>query len=326
MDDKAGIINYCRNIGLSEVGVCRCESFHELEKYLNKRKGMKLENEFEEVDIAKRINPNGYMDDAKSIISIAFPYKYKQYEDKEAYFSLYTKGKDYHKVLENYLKNICEFIVQLGGKAIYFVDSNALPERYIACKSGVGFIGKNNMLINKRYGSYVFLGEIITDLIIEPDLPIKNGCGVCEICINACPTKSLNKFINNPNICLSYITQKKNIEDKWFSMFNGRLFGCDTCQILCPYNIEVEYSNIEDFKPLEFMDNIKLHDLLKIDNKTFKEKYKMTSCGWRGKNIIQRNALINLFMKENKEGLQHLEINSPYIKEYFHRLLNFHKL
>ncbi|AJA47425.1 epoxyqueuosine reductase [Clostridium pasteurianum DSM 525 = ATCC 6013] len=326
MDNKTHIINFCKELGISEVGFCRCENFYELERYLNKRKNEGVENEFEEKDINKRINPNYYMEEGKTIISIAFPYSFYLHKDEEMYFSLYTRGKDYHKVVSNYLEKVCEFIIKIGGKAKYFVDSNALPERYIACKSGIGFIGKNNMLINKKYGSYIFLGEIITNLSIEPDEPCKNQCGECERCIKACPTKSINKYFNNPNICLSYITQKKDIEDKWFEKFNGRLFGCDTCQLVCPFNYEVKYSEIDDFKPLEFMNNVNLYELISIDNKIFREKYKITSCGWRGKNIIQRNALINFIMKKNENKMHNLEIVSPYVREYFNRLLNFNKL
>lgn len=326
MSNKSSIIDFCRKLGISEIGFCKCEIFYELESYLNKRKTLKLQNEFEEEDINKRINPNFYMDKGKTIISIVFPYRFNEYKKEDVYFSLYTRGKDYHKVVSSYLEKVGNFIETLGGRSEYFVDSNVLPERYIAYKSGVGFIGKNNMLINEKYGSYVFLGEIITDLSIEPDKSIKSKCGECKRCINACPTKSINSDFNDPNICLSYITQKKHIEDEWFSRFNGRMFGCDTCQIVCPFNCDVEYSSMEDFQPLEFMSKADLSELIYIDNKTFKDKYKLSSCGWRGKNIIQRNALINFMLYDNNRRVDDQKIVSPYINEYLNRLLNFNKL
>ena len=325
MNNKIYIIDFCNKLGISEVGFCKCKVFVELENYFKRRKKLNLQNEFEEDDIYKRINPNFYMEEGKTIISIAFPYRF--YNDKEdIYFSEYTKGKDYHRVASSYLEKICEFIETIGGRAKYFVDSNALPERYIAYKSGVGFIGKNNMLINEKYGSYVFLGEIITDLSIEPDEPVESKCGNCEKCISACPTKSINENYNNPNICMSYITQKKHIDDKWFNKFKGRLFGCDTCQKVCPFNTEAEISSIKEFKPLEFMNKVRIHELINIDNKTFKEKYKITSCGWRGKNIIQRNALINVMLNKYKFNSNNLNITSSYVKDYYNRLLNYNKL
>lgn len=326
MSKKIHIVEFCKELGISEVGFCKCEALLELENYLKQRKILNLQNEFEEDDIYKRINPSFYMEEGKTIISIAFPYRFYGTRKENIYFSEYTRGKDYHKVVSGYLQKICDFIENIGGRAKYFVDSNALPERYIACKSGVGFIGKNNMLINEKYGSYVFLGEIVTDLFIEPDEPIGNKCGKCERCINACPTKSINRDFNNPNICLSYITQKKHIEDKWFDKFKGRLFGCDTCQRVCPFNSEVEYSNIEGFKPLVFMEKINIDELINMDNKIFKEKYKLTSCGWRGKSIIQRNVLINVMVDKDKFNMSNLKIISPYVNEYYNRLLNFNKL
>ena len=113
------------------------------------------------------------MPGGKTIISIAFPYLYDKVYNENASFSKYTLGKDYHIVATQYLKKICKFIEDMGGRAMFFVDSNSLPERYIAQLSGVGFIGKNNALITEKYGSYVFLGEIITDLVVEPDKTIK---------------------------------------------------------------------------------------------------------------------------------------------------------
>ena len=106
------------------------------------------------------------MQEGKTIISIAFPYLHDGVYNSNG-FSLYTRGLDYHRVVKSYLDKICEFIEKIGGKAMSFVDSNTLPERYIAYLSGIGFIGKNNMLITKKYGSFVFLGEIITDLDID---------------------------------------------------------------------------------------------------------------------------------------------------------------
>lgn len=326
MNKKNQIIEFCNGLGLLEVGFCSLQVFHELDPFLRERRESGLQNEFEEDNIEKRINPKLYMEEGKTIISVAFPYLFHKPNKEEIYFSTYTKGKDYHKVIGKYLDEVCKFVNELGGNSKYFVDSNALPERYIAVKSGIGFIGKNNMLINKRYGSYVFLGEIITDLDLQPDNVVKTKCGKCEKCLNACPTKSISKTKCNPNICLSYITQKKNIEDQWFEKFNGRMFGCDTCQKVCPFNEESEFSNLEEFKPFEFMDKLNLDELLNLDKAVFKEKYSLTSSGWRGKNILQRNALINAFMSDKYINKEEFHINSTYVKEYYHRLLKYNKL
>lgn len=326
MNKKTLIKDYCKSLGLDCIGFMECKKFYELESYYIERKKRGLFNEFEEQDIEKRINPLFYMKEGKTIISIAFPYIYDLKFNNRIYFSKYTLGKDYHSVVENYLKKIIEYIEKLGGKAMHFVDSNALPERYIARKSGVGFIGKNNMLITKKYGSYVFLGEIIVDLELEADKPQENLCKECDICLKSCPTGAIKQNLKDSSLCLSYITQKKEIEDFWFEKFNGRIFGCDTCQRVCPFNKHVKMSQIEGFKPFDFMESLDIEDLANITNKDFKEKYRNTSCGWRGKNILQRNALINMFNMNIIEDFNEDNIKSPYIKNYYDRLFKFFKL
>lgn len=323
MNYKITILDYCKSLGLDTVGFSRCRKFNELKLYFEDRKKRGLENEFEENDIEKRINPFLYMEDGKTIISIAFPYLFDFNFAEGIHFSKYTKGRDYHIVVSEYLKKICGFIERLGGEAIYFVDSNALPERYIATQCGVGFVGKNNTIITEKYGSYVFLGEIITNLYMQEDKPLKSRCGECDICQKVCPTGAIMGN-NIPNKCLSYITQKKDIEDEWFSKLQGRIFGCDTCQRTCPYNKEVSFSSIEEFKPYDFMEKADLEELINIDKKSFKEKYSETSCGWRGKNILQRNAIINAITLN--KNIKPKEINSPYVKNYYDRLLQFYKL
>lgn len=326
MDYKSEIINYCNSLGLDAVGVTECRRFDELEKYFTVRKLKGYENEFEEQDIEKRINPNIYMEEGKAIISIAFPYVYNLDYGKDIYFSKYTLGNDYHTVVSAYLQKICGFIESLGGMAKYFVDSNTLPERYIASLAGVGFRGKNNMIITEKYGSYVFLGEIITNLDLQKDNGIECKCGDCNLCLKACPTSSIRKDSCNSNVCLSYITQKKDIDDVWINKLKGRIFGCDACQDVCPYNKKISFSNIKEFTPYNFMENINVNELIRLDNKTFKEKYKLTSCGWRGKNILTRNALINAMSLGMILDIDEKDFSSPYIRQYYSRLLSIYKL
>lgn len=328
MDIREQIVKYCNELGLDLVGFTPCREFSELREFYKYRKDNGLENEFEEIDIEKRINPNHYMNEGKTIISIAFPYLY-DINYKNNGFSLYTRGLDYHIVVKEYLQKICLFIEKLGGKAMAFVDSNTLPERYIAYLSGIGFIGKNNMLITKKYGSFVFLGEIITDLNIHTDdiKQLKNTpCNECNRCYLACPTNSINDTKKNCNICMSYITQKKDISDEFIKLMKGRIFGCDTCQTSCPCNKEIQYSTIKEFLPLDFMKNdIKTEDILILNNKMFKETFKITSCGWRGKNVLMRNSLIKRYFIEERE-IDKYVFESPYMQSYKNRLLNLNKL
>lgn len=322
---KEKIEAFCNSLGLDTIGFTKCRKFQELKEFYAYRKENNLENEFEEDDIEKRINPNVYLEEGETIISIAFPY-YNNDDFNNNGFSIYTKRYDYHKVVKKYLNEICEYIESLGGKAVGFVDSNSLPERYIAYLCNVGFIGKNNMIITKKHGSYVFLGEIITDLKIESEMKrtfnmIANykECGECSICIGECPTKSINKAKVNPNICLSYMTQKKELSDKEIKLLKerGNIFGCDFCQLKCPYNEDLEGKALKEFEILEYM-NEEPYTYANMDNKYFKEKISKTSCGWRGKNVIRRNAIIN--MKKRGISIEQFKGESEYINKYIDRL------
>lgn len=328
MDIREQIVKYCNKLGLDLVGFTPCREFSELREFYNYRKKNGLENEFEESDIEKRINPNHYMEKGKTIISIAFPYLY-DINYKSNGFSVYTRGLDYHRIVKSYLDKICLFLENLGGNSISFVDSDTLPERYIAYLSGIGFIGKNNMIITKKYGSFVFLGEIITDLDIytEDIIPLENTiCTGCDKCYIACPTNSINDTKKNCNICMSYITQKKDIDDEFLHLMKGRIFGCDTCQNSCPCNKNIAYSSIKEFKPLEFMlDDINTEDIVSLNNKNFKETFKVTSCGWRGKNVLMRNSLIKMYLVEGK-SIDEYTFESPYMKVYKNRLLMLNKV
>jgi epoxyqueuosine reductase len=329
IDCKDSIKEYSGSLGLELVGFSKCRTYSELVPYLKKRQDRLVQNEFEDNDINRRVNPLLNMENGKTIVSIAFPYFHGEDscpQEGQGYFSKYTLGMDYHAAVSNYLKMICSHIEALGGKAAYFVDSNSLPERYIASLSGIGFIGKNNMLITRKYGSYVFLGEIITDLEMEEDAPAESCCGSCSRCIDACPTGSLKQ--DNPNICLSYITQKRVLEDTWLTRLEGRLFGCDTCQDACPFNEGAEKSALECFRPLEFMCSPDIRGLVFMSNALFREKYKRTSCGWRGKAILQRNALISLFLHDSDAGnrIKEDDLASPKLKDIYNRLLRIYKL
>lgn len=327
---RENIIKYCNFLEIDTLGFIKCRKFTELKEFLYERQKQGVENEFEESDIEKRINPFGYMSEGKTIISIAFPYLHNvDYYDNG--FSVYTRGGDYHKVVKSYLNKICEYIEINGGRAIPLVDNNFLPERYIAYLAGVGFIGKNNLIITKKYGSYVFLGEIITDLEIDckderdfSEISDFIECSKCELCYKSCPSKAINPYRKNTNICISYLTQKKNLDDKQIKLLKGRIFGCDSCQTSCPYNKNISYSNINELYPFEFMNKENAIELANLNNREFKETFSNTSCGWRGKNVLKRNALIKI--KNDNGDISEIKSDSPYLKDYANRLLNSNKI
>lgn len=335
MGVKEDILKYCLSLGINSVGFIKCRKFNELEKFYEERKLKNLENEFEEKEIDLRINADKWFEGGKTIISIAFPYLYLE-EDESCEskngFSLYTRGMDYHFVVNKYLNEICRIIESHGGNAKGFVDSNTLPERYLAYLSGVGFIGKNNLIITEKHGSYVFLGEVITDLEIYEDdkrsfdeIDLFKECSECDICYKECPTKAINPKMKNCNICLSYITQKKELKDWEIKKLDGRIFGCDSCQVKCPYNFKAENSIIEEFKAMEFMNDSNEDFIINMNNSEFKESFKKTSCGWRGKNVLKRNAMIRkaVFFKDGR--VKNIKFESPYLEEYKKRIIDEEK-
>lgn len=323
---KQKIKEFCKSLGLDTVGFIPCREFDELRAFYKTRQERGLQNEFEEKEIEKRINPRHYMEEGKTILSIAFPYYHVDESTHiENGFSIYTKRLDYHRVVKKYLNEIGKYIESLGGRAVALVDSNTLPERYIAYLAGVGFIGKNNMIITKKYGSYVFLGEIITDLEIPCEdtrnfhqIAEYSECGTCHKCFEQCPTKSIHANRRNPNICLSYITQKKEISNQEIKLLKGNVFGCDFCQLKCPYNEKIEQNVLKEFETLAYM-NEDIVTYATMDNKYFKEKISHTSCGWRGKNVIKRNAIISMY--NNQLDISHLKGESNYINDYISRLI-----
>lgn len=248
---------------------------------------------FEKGEIYERVDPKLIYPFGETIISIAFPYFYSKIDTEKIYFSKYCQSIDYHIIVKKYLNEICSFLKEnFSCEAVGVVDSNELLERYIANLAGVGFIGKNNMLITEQYGSYVFLGEIITSLKIEEDSRLESQCGQCSKCIKACPTKALND--NDSSICLSYLTQSKVVYEKWYGFFKNRLWGCDTCQDVCPFNEDIPKGVLPEFKPLEHLSTAEIDEISNMSNRVFREKYKIAACGFRGKKYLQRNLNINL--------------------------------
>lgn len=320
---KEDIILKLQSMGLSAHGFMKVKTLTDSLDYFSERKSLGLTTTFEENDLERKIDLNYEMENAKTIISVAFPYFYDAYIHKEGYFSLYTLGKDYHVVVKDHLEKIAEIIRSHGYEARVFADNNSLPERYIAHVAGIGEIGRNHMVITREYGSYVFLGEILTDLELETEERDWRAildhaiCGDCMRCVKACPTQILGSELYDTKRCMSYITQSKEVSDEDLLLFKGRLFGCDTCQRACPLNQGVKTSPLKEFLPREYMKYPDLLEILSLSNEEFR-KYKETSSGWRGKKLLQRNAMIELMRRGRKPDVA--LVNTDYLKTYYNRL------
>jgi len=204
-----------------------------------------------------RLNPQLLLKDARSVIVTGLNY-YRSYtpaEDKPV-FSIYALGKDYHKVVKDRLYKLLDYIRNEipGTNGRVFVDSAPVLERAWGAEAGLGWTGKNSLLINSKTGSFFFIGILIIDKVLEYDKPIVNDyCGTCRKCIDACPTGAIlaNRTID-ANKCLSYLTieNEKDIPVEFAEKAGRRVFGCDKCQEVCPWNNKAKETNIKEFEPL----------------------------------------------------------------------------
>ena len=197
-----------------------------------------MENHFD-----KRLDPTLLVDGAKSVVSLALNYFPEKVQIDDSYkLSKYAYGEDYHFIIKSKLKELMQFIHQeigeVGGRV--FVDSAPVLDRAWAKKSGLGWIGKNTNLINKEAGSFFFLAELIIDLELEADGPVKDYCGTCTACIDECPTDAIPEpYVVDGSKCISYLTieLKDEIIPKEFQgKMESWMFGCDICQDVCPWN------------------------------------------------------------------------------------------
>jgi len=264
--------------GISKAGFLE-EEAPRLENWLNQN--MHGEMHYMENHFDKRLDPTKLVEGSKSVISLLFNYYPEEKQKDDTYkVSKYAYGEDYHFVIKHKLKDIVHFINDNIGEidARVFVDSAPVLDRAWANKSGLGWIGKNGMLINKKQGSFFFLAEIILDLELTYDNPITDHCGTCTACVDACPTEALlpNKVVDGSK-CISYFTIElkdeilpKEVKGK----FNDWMFGCDICQDVCPWNRFSLTHNEPRFKPNEKLLNFSKSEWNEITEEVFQEVFK----------------------------------------------------
>jgi epoxyqueuosine reductase len=176
------------------------------------------------------------------------------------------------------------------------VDTGELSDRAVAERAGIGWSGKNCSIITPEFGSYVYLGEMITNVPFPPDLPMEDRCGSCRKCLDVCPTGALVQGGQlDSSKCIAFLTQTKDfLADEYRTKIGNRIYGCDTCQTVCPVNKGKDFHFHEEMEPDPEIAKPKLKPLLTISNRDFKEKYGHISGSWRGKKPIQRNAILAL--------------------------------
>lgn len=233
-----------KRLGFDFCGISKAEFLEDeaprLEKWLNSNMHGKME--YMENYFDKRLNPTLLVEGAKSVVSLLYNYYPEQTQNPEApKISKYAYGLDYHDIIKEKLKEFLNTLKEKIGDVIgrAFVDSAPVLDKAWAKRSGLGWIGKNANLLNKEQGSFFFIAELIIDLDLEYDGPIKDYCGTCTKCIEACPTEAIvAPYIVDGSKCISYLTieLKENIPVEFKSKMGNWVFGCDVCQDVCPWN------------------------------------------------------------------------------------------
>lgn len=233
------------DLGFSYCGISKADFLSDEAKRLDTwlKRGYQGKMDYLERHFDKRLDPRKLVPGAQSVISLLYNYAPKKDEtDKSPYkIARYAYGRDYHFVIKDKLVQFMDRMkVSIGNvEGRVFVDSAPVHERAWAAKSGLGWIGKNTLLINKDAGSYFFLAELILDLKLESDGPIKDYCGTCTKCMDACPTDAIAEpYIVDGSRCISYLTieLKDELPNEFRNKMEGWTFGCDICQEVCPWN------------------------------------------------------------------------------------------
>lgn len=309
-DLKNAIIEKAEELGIHKIGFTHASPFSELEDGLREQRAKGYNSGFEHQNIEERIYPDLTFQEPKSIIAIgiAYPSRPKirpvtRPGEPRGSFARASWGRDYHFILREKMDELVAFIEQEAGRYGYdnprfkpMVDTGELVDVAVAQRAGLGFVGRNGLLITKEYGSYLYLGEIVTNLEFEPDKQVDYDCGDCYRCIDACPTQALlGDGRINAQVCLSYQTQTKGYMPEEFRDKMGRvIYGCDICQIVCPYNKGMNIHDHPDMEPDPETTFPELKPMLTISNREFQNQFGEMAGSWRGKKPLQRNAIIAL--------------------------------
>lgn len=250
---------YAKSIGFQDIGIVKAVTLDDEAKRLESWLHQNLHGEMSYMNdhFDLRINPQKLHPGTKSIISFSYNYFNENFKnvDNSPKIAKYALGRDYHKVVKNKLKLIIKWLELKIGKinARAFVDSAPVMEREWAKRSGVGWVGKNSLLLTKGMGSFFFLGEIFLDVELEYDSSVKNYCGTCTKCIDACPTQAIiAPYVVDSNRCISYLTieyKKEKLPENLSNNMKNWIYGCDICQDVCPINARAKNHSESDFDP-----------------------------------------------------------------------------
>lgn len=244
------------------------------------------------------------MPEVQSVICVALNYytPAKRPEGKEyAKISRYGWGRDYHKVLHKKLKALANWLQARGEgiQARYYADTGPVQDKVWAQRAGIGWIAKNGNVITREYGSWVFLGEVLTNLQLTPDRPHTEHCGTCTRCMEACPTEAISQpYVINANRCIAYHTienRDKQLPDAIAANLQGWVAGCDICQEVCPWNQRfASPTDVGEFQPYPGNVAPKLAELAEISDRDWDEQFPASALRRIKPEMLRRNARTNL--------------------------------
>lgn len=295
--NTAFIKNLAQKLGFQYCGVAEATFLEEeapkLEKWLNA--GMHGKMGYMANHFDKRLDPRKLVEGAKSVVTLMYNY----YPQKDIFISSqykiskYAYGQDYHFIIKQKLKEMVAALQSEVGEihGRVFVDSAPVMERAWAKKSGVGWIGKNSLLLNKNDGSFFFLAELILDLELVDDGPVKDYCGTCTRCIDACPTDAITPYVVDGSKCISYYTieLKDQLPDEMKGKFKDWIFGCDICQDVCPWNRFAKKHKEEAFEPHSDIEGMDAADWEELTREVFQKVFQKSAVKRTGYDGLKRN-------------------------------------
>jgi epoxyqueuosine reductase len=301
-------------LGLDAIGACRAEPYGETERHIRERRarGLFADMRFTMAQPEVSCHPEHLLPGARSVVSAALCYYAPADEPGpgEGRLARYTWYDAYAELREK----LDQLGRRLGGDYLVLVDANQHVDREAAARSGVGFYGKNTLLITRRHGSWVVLGTLVTDVALELTPPLGLDCGSCTLCIEACPTGALDEpGVVDSTKCLSYWTQAPApIPEEYRAELGSQVYGCDICQDVCPWNRGVEKRREGDPLPNGAEPNLSLVDWLETEPAELRRRYARLYVPRNEGRYLQRNALIAL---GNSGGREHREVVERFLDD-----------
>ncbi len=297
-----------REFGFQQVGFSDCHLDTQHPRYHTwLERNFHGEMHYMARNVDKRLNPPALVEGTLSVICVRMDYLHapsSSFVDlldhpSLAYISRYALGRDYHKLIRKRLQGLAEAIGEIAGAHGYrvFTDSAPVLEKALAVKAGIGWMGKHSNILHREHGSWFFLGEIFTDLPLPVSQPLDDHCGDCSACIEACPTGAIvAPYVVDARRCISYLTIEHRgvIDEQFRAAMGNRIYGCDDCQLVCPWNRFEQITPEVDFKPRHGLDSISLAECFEWTQQQFLDRFEGSAIRRIGYACWRRNIVIAL--------------------------------